>query len=305
MKIFITGSTGFVGKRLKEIFMSKNFEVTAPNSSECDLLNQSSLNQFNDKNFDKIFHLASWTEAGDFCKKFQGDQWIINQKINTSVLEWWKNNQPQAKLISIGTSTSYDPRLPMIEENYLEGSPIETFYSYAMTKRMLEVGLRTISNQFNINYITLVPSTIYGPNYHNDGRQMHFIFDLVKKIILGKKKNQKVILWGDGFQKREVVFIDDFIQSMIFLEKECNNDLINICAGKEYTIRKFAEIICSLVDYDHEKIVYDTNQYVGARSKNPPINKLLEYIPSYIDDATALEIGLKHVIDWFHSQKNL
>ena len=71
MKIFISGSNGFIGKRLKDILSSQNIEITAPSSKECDLLEQDTLNQFNNISFDKIFHLASWTQAGDFCKKFQ------------------------------------------------------------------------------------------------------------------------------------------------------------------------------------------------------------------------------------------
>ena len=130
-----------------------------------------------------IFHLAAWTQAGDFCLRHPGEQWLINQKINTNTLNWWQEDQPQAKLIFMGTSCSYSPDCRLLEDNYMIGEPIESLYTYAMTKRMLLQGARAINQQYGLEYLCTVPSTLYGPGYHTDGRQMHFIFDLVKKIM--------------------------------------------------------------------------------------------------------------------------
>ena len=71
---------------------------------------------------------------------------------NTSVLGWWQRHQPQAKLICMGTSCSYDPARELSEENYLGGEPIDSLYTYAMTKRMLQVGLLALHKQYRMNY---------------------------------------------------------------------------------------------------------------------------------------------------------
>jgi GDP-L-fucose synthase len=177
-------------------------------------------------------------------------------------------------LVSIGTSCAYDPDLPLIEENYLLGRPIDSLFTYAMTKRMLYVGQLALAKQFGLRFFTAVPSTLYGPGYHTDGRQMHFIFDLIRKILRGKFYNEPVLLWGDGHQKRELVFIDDFVDLLRHLSNTCENELINLGAGSEHTIREFAEAICHIVDYPADAIQYDTSKYVGAKSKCLDITKL-------------------------------
>src|SRR6266404_5316576 len=137
MRAAVTGSTGFLGTALCKALAARGDEVFGIHSRNCDLTRQASLEALEPDAYDVIFHLAAWTQAGDFCLRHPGEQWIINQRINTNVLAWWQRRQPQAKLVTIGTSCSYDPALPLVEANYLAGTPIESLYTYGMTKRML------------------------------------------------------------------------------------------------------------------------------------------------------------------------
>jgi GDP-L-fucose synthase len=301
MKILITGATGFLGANLCSHLESQGHELVQLNSKNCDLTQHDSLQQFNNQTYDQIYHLAAWTQAGDFCLYHPGEQWIINQKMNTNVLDWWQKYQPQAKLISMGTSCAYAPDLPLVEENYLTGMPIDSLFTYAMTKRMLYAGQLALQKQYGLKYLCLVPSTLYGAGYHTDGRQMHFIFDLIRKIIRGKLYNEQVILWGDGYQSRELVFVEDFVDIAIKLATDVDNQLINIGAGEEYTIRNFAKLICEQVGYDFNNIQFDTGRYVGAQSKCLDIGKLQQYIPNL--SLTSLEAGLTKTIEWFWTQK--
>jgi len=305
MKVLVTGATGFMGTFLcKYLESNKNYELIKLNSKNCDLTKENSLSNYNDISYDYIYHLAAWTQAGDFCLKHPGEQWIINQQINTNVLVWWKENQPTAKLICMGTSCSYDPALQLIEDEYMNGLPIESLFTYAMTKRMLYAGLLSINNQFKQNYMYLVPSTLYGPSYHTDDRQMHFIFDLIHKIILGNEYGKEVKLWGDGYQKRELVYIDDFIKIAVYLSENYNNDIINIGAGEEYTIRDFAKIISDYLGYDANNITYDESKYVGAKSKLLNVNKLQSLSGKKLK-YTSLSDGLENTINWFLENKKV
>ena len=301
MRILVIGATGFLGRTLCAQLEARGHELVRLNSKNCDLTKQPSLHQCNDQVYDQIYHLAAWTQAGDFCLSHAGEQWIINQQINTNVLAWWKGYQPQAKLISIGSSCAYDPNFPLVEENYLVGRPIEDLFSYALTKRTLYVGLLALHKQFGLKYLYLVPSTLYGPGYHADGRQMHFIFDLILKIIRGKLYDEPVVLWGDGYQRRELVFIDDFVKIMLQLASTVDNDIINIGVGEELTIRHFAKLICEKVGYDFSAVQFDTSAYVGARSKCLVVKKLRSLLPNLT--MTPLDVGLEMTIDWFWQER--
>jgi GDP-L-fucose synthase len=295
--LFVTGGNGFLGARLTAALRAAGHDVTAPFSRECDLTRGESLAQFSQVRFDRIIHLAAWTQAGDFCLRHPGEQWIINQQINTHVLSWWRRSQSHAQLLSMGTSCAYAPELELREENYLEGRPIPSLFTYAMTKRMLYAGLLALRSQFNLTSLTLVPSTLYGPGYHTDGRQMHFIFDLIRKILRGRYLNEPVTLWGDGWQRRELVHIDDFVRLSLSLMEECPYDLVNIGAGEEFTIREFAAVISRILDFDASRIEYDASRYVGAKSKCLQIDRLRELQPDLM--LTPLEDGLRSTIEWF------
>ena len=303
MNIFVTGGGGFVGKELVSRLCNCGYQVVAPSSKECNLLKSECLNIFSNIKFDKIFHLAAWTQAGDFCLNHPGEQWVNNQLINTHLLNWWRLNQPQAKLVFMGTSCAYSDGGELHEDGYMHGEPIESLYTYAMTKRMLFQGARALGNQFNLEWFCAVPSTLYGPDYHLDGRQMHFIFDLVRKLLRGKYMGERVILWGDGHQRREIVHIRSFVDILLSLVDNVNNRIINVGAGEDFSIRDFVDKICQIIDFDAALVEYDTSRYVGAKSKILSINEVANYIPNYKSHLIPLEVGLKETIAWFVDEK--
>jgi len=297
LNILVTGATGFLGTALCDRLEAGGHSLTKLGSREADLRVRGSLDAFSPGAYDQIYHLAAWTQAGDFCLRHPGEQWIINQLINTHMLEWWQRAQPKARFVSIGTSCSYSPDLPLAEEHYLHGTPIDSLFTYAQTKRMLLVGQMALQKQFGLRWLTLVPSTLYGPGYHTDGRQMHFIFDLIRKILRAKLYGDEVVLWGDGHQKRELVYIDDFVSAALELGGTHDNELINIGAGEEFSIRDFAAMICSETGYEFSKIKFDTSRYTGAQSKCLDTQKLRRLLPQWRQ--RHLKEGLSLTVQWF------
>jgi GDP-L-fucose synthase len=298
MNILITGSTGFLGKHLCNKLKGLNHNIIEISTKSIDLTNYESLKLIPALQYDLIFHLAAWTRAGSFCEKYQGDQWIINQQINTNILKWWKDFSPKSKFIAFGTSASYSSSENLIEENYMKGEPIDKFYAYAMTKRMLLVGLKSLNKQYGMNYLYIVPSTLYGPDYHLDGREMHFIYDIIRKIHNAKTTGATVVLFGDGYQKRELIYIDDFIDALIYISTQINNEIFNIGSGLDYSIRDFAKICCKIIGVDNSEIIYDQNQYVGLKSKVLDISKLQKFYDLKANQINLIS-GIENTIKWF------
>ena len=107
MNILITGASGFLGGHLCQALEKEGHTLTRLNSRNCDLTKPDSLDPFSATKYDQIFHLAAWTQAGDFCLYHPGEQWIINQLINTNVLWYWREHQPQATMITMGSGCAY------------------------------------------------------------------------------------------------------------------------------------------------------------------------------------------------------
>lgn len=306
-KVLVTGSAGFLGKHLVKKLQTMPVELVTLHSAQANLTKDHALREVvqDPETFDHIFHLAAWTQAGTFCDTHRGIQWIVNQQINTNMLAWWQQYAPQAKMITFGTSVSYASENDLIETRYMDGQPYDKFYAYAMCKRMLLSGLQCLQKQYGMNYLYLIPSTLYGPNYHTDSRQAHFIYDLIRKILRGKMYNEPVILWGDGEQRRELVFVEDFIDIMLALNNECQNDIFNIGGGMDYSIKEFAHLICEIVGYNPGDIQYDINQYVGAKSKILHVEKYRQALAHQPLPATSLYAGLVQTIDWMKSKHEI
>ncbi len=301
MKILVTGATGFLGAHLCKRLEADGHALVRLGSRDADLTRADSLNPYNGEKYDTIYHLAAWTQAGDFCLYHQGEQWLINQLINTHVVQWWQEHQPQAKMIAMGSSCCYPDHLERREDNFLRDTPTETLLTYGMTKRMLYTGLEGMRMQYGMRYLLLIPSTLYGPDYHLDGRQMHFIFDLIRKIVDARYGGPEVVLWGDGAQTRELIHVSDFVNAMVHLADRVDNEIVNLGSQENYSIRWYAETICDIIGYDPALIRYDTSRYVGTKDKFLVLDRLKRLMPEF--KVTDVREGLEGVITWYKNAR--
>jgi GDP-L-fucose synthase len=235
---------------------------------------------------DYIFHLAAWTKAGDFALHHPADQWIKNQRINTNILAYWKAFQPQAKMIIMGTSCAYDPDLEKTVENYGKGNVDPDLYSYAMTKRMLETGVKAMADQYGMRYNIFIPSTLCGPNF--EPNDTHFIFDLVKKMMRAKAGIEPAVLWGDGHQTREVMYVKDAVK-LIIENSGRINETMNLCTGNPLSIREYVNLIGDEIGfYD---VQYDESKFVGVKSKT--------MVPNIYYEPTDLRFVIKEMVEYY------
>lgn len=291
-RILITGSTGFLGKHFIKYIKenhSKSFVIYESNTKENNIITDLLKT---DIRYDYIFHFAAFTKAGDWCLSHPGEQWLINQQINTNIIKYWINKCPNAKFVGIGTSCSYGRDCIRTEKNYLKYEPEPSLLTYAYTKRMLYLGLEAAAKQYNLNYLYLVPSTLYGTNFTDDDN--HFIYDIIRKIHNAKKHNTNVEMWGLGSQRRELIWVNDFIELMfkIVFDNNHNNEIINITPSIDYSIQEYYDMVSNLLYFDKNKIIKNTEKYTGMYS-----NKL-ESSYSIVNNFQFKDIkqGLKEII---------
>ena len=297
--VLVTGATGFLGTHLCKRLKEEGYQVYVSNTKIANLNKVENLNIYNDIKFDYIFHLAAVTKAGDYCLKYKGDQWLSNQTINTNILKYWKDFQPQAKMVCMGTSCSYAPDIFMTEQNYLLGEPDEGLYTYAMTKRMLLIGLQSLSEQYGLEWLYFIPSTLYGPNFELDDN--HFIFDFIRNCYNAKYNNDDFVIWGDGEQRRELIYIDDAVDAMLALLGE-KNEVFNLGSGQDNSINEFATMVCQAYDYDSNMIKRDLTKYVGVRQKKIDTTKIDKYLYPKKLVNTSLKEGIINSATYFKKE---
>lgn len=297
--MLITGGTGFLGRHLVPHLERNGHKVAVVNSKNCNLTERENLPTFfKERKFDRIYHLACWTKAGDFCLHHQGEQWIINQQINTNVLWYWREHQPQALMVTMGTSCAYPlGNEALKEEDYMLGEPDPNLATYAHTKRMLYVGLLALQKQFGMKFQNLIPSTLYGPGF--EAGDNHFIFDLIKKIHAGKTRGAEVVLWGTGEQVRELMFVDDAVRLIELAANLSQSELLNLGSGAGYSVRQYAEMLCEIIGYDPKKIRYDTTKYSGNPKRFFDTSKVKRLFPDF--SFTGIREGLKKAVAYYET----
>ena len=162
---------------------------------------------------------------------------------------------------------------------------------------MLYVGLQALHKQFRQEYLVVVPSTVYGPEYYLH-RATSFHFDLIRKILAYKHKRS--LLFCGAMGTREVDLYCDFLDDMFSVLPIVKNDLINFGADADFSIRQFANIICEEAGVDPSAIGYDENAYVGARSKILNCEKLKKILPSW--KRTELRLGVGRTVQWMENE---
>ncbi|MEM6796245.1 MAG: NAD-dependent epimerase/dehydratase family protein [Acidobacteriota bacterium] len=305
MKTLVLGGSGFLGRHLRPALEAAGHEVIAPSSRDCDLRRPGALKPLVGESFEVIFHLAAWTRAGGFCRANGGEQWRVHQAMDSQVLGFWADSQPAATLVSFGTSVAYSPSLEAHpEECYLAGEPSADYFGYAMAKRSLYAGGRALAEQHGLRFLHLVPSTLYGPGYHTDGRPLHFVYDLTRKILRGSRGEEEVVLWGDGHQRRELVYIDDAVAWILGLTgSQAARGLINLGAGRDHSIRDFAREICRVARFPPGEVRFDPEAFVGARAKRLGTRRLDQLLPDR--QQTSLREGLEATVVWAREHLDL
>ena len=165
-----------------------------------------------------------------------------------------------------------------------------------MTKRMLLVGLESIQKQYGLKWLYFIPSTLYGPDFELDDN--HFIFDFIRNCYNAKYNNDDFVLWGDGQQRRELIYVNDAIDAIINLLRE-ENKTFNLGSGQDNSINEFAQIVCNVYDYDFSLVKHDLSKYVGVKEKKICTKKTTKFLKGEDFIKTSLDKGIRNSVEYF------
>jgi GDP-L-fucose synthase len=270
-KIYVAGHNGLVGsaiiRRLK-FFGYKN--IITVDREKLDLTNQLEVLKFLKKNKPKFIIIAAAKVGGiNANNKYRADFIYENLAIQSNLIHGAYLNKIK-NIIFLGSSCVFPKncKQPIKEKYLLNGSLEYTNEPYAIAKI---AGLKMCENynlQYNTNYKCLMPSNTYGPGDNYDLQTSHFYPALIKKVLNAKKKLEKrIILWGTGRAKRELIYVDDLADACIFfMSKKTKENLINIGVGKDYTIKQYAEFISKYLNYPIQ-IRFDNTKPDGTKRK--------------------------------------
>jgi len=280
-KIYIAGYKGLVGSAIKRKLEEKGYNnLLYTDLRDFDLQDQAAVSAFFKKERPEYAFLAAAKVGGILANKTYPAEFIYsNLSIEVNVIHA-AYKYGVKKLLFLGSSCIY-PRLapqPMKEEHLLT-SPLEpTNEAYAIAKIAGLKMCRYYNEQYGTNYISVMPTNLYGPNDNYDLQSSHVLPALIRKFHEAKIENKpSVELWGTGSPRREFLYVDDLADAVVFLmENHDYNDIgeiVNIGIGEDITIKELAETVKETVGFTGE-LVWDASKPDGTPRKLLDVSRL-------------------------------
>lgn len=300
-KIFVAGGqSGLVGTAIVRNLRSQGYKkIIIKKRQELNLLDKNQVGEFFKKEKPEYIFLAAAKVGGIMANKTQKADFIYdNLQIQNNVIYYaWKYKIK--KLLFLGSSCIYPKHAPQpIKESYfMTGHLEETNDAYAIAKIAGIKMCQSFNEQYKTNFISVMPTNLYGPNDNFDLQNSHVIPALIRKIHQAKINNLPfVAIWGSGNAFREFMYVDDAADAFVFLMKHYDNsEIINVGTGKDITIKQLAHIIKKIVGYQGN-IKWDKTKPDGTPRKLLNVSKLfkLGWKPKIL-----LEEGLKKEYEWY------
>ncbi len=247
-KIFLAGHNGMVGSSILKTLKKKNYKnIITQNKNKLDLSNQIKTENYLKKIKPDLVIIAAAKVGGIWANNnFKADFIYTNLMIQTNLIHA-SFLAGVKKLIFLGSSCIYPKyaKQPIKEEYLLSGELETTNDAYAVAKIAGIKMCEAYNKQYNLDYLSLMPTNLYGPRDNYDLKNSHFFPALISKIHKAKIKKQKnVEIWGNGKAKRELMYVDDLAEACeFFMRKKTKHSLINIGSGDEKTIKEFTRFI--------------------------------------------------------------
>ena len=297
-KIYIAGHNGMVGSAILRALQGRGYSnLVMRTSSELDLRNQKDVSDFFSKENPEYVFLAAAKVGGIVANNtYRADFLFENLMIQSNVIHHAYLNGVQ-KLLFLGSSCVY-PKMapqPLKEEYLLTGLLEPTNEPYAIAKIAGIKMCDAYRAQYGCNFISVMPTNLYGPNDNYDLNNSHVLPALLRKFISAKREGaDSVTIWGTGSPMREFLHADDLADACLFLMNDYSNDgLVNIGVGEDISILDLAKMIQKIVGFNG-KITFDTTKPDGTPRKLMHVSRLTQL---GWKASISLEVGINKVYE--------
>ncbi len=299
-KIYIAGHRGMVGSAIWRALEAKGYsDLIGRTSAELDLRNQQEVSDFFSTEKPNVVIDAAARVGGIMANNTFPYQFLMeNMQIQNNLIDS-SFRADVRKFIFLGSSCIY-PKLapqPLKEEYLLTGSLEPTNEWYAVAKITGVKACEAIRKQYGRDYISLMPTNLYGPFDNFDLNTSHVLPAMIRKFHLAKESgNSPVELWGSGTPMREFLYVEDLADAVVFaLENEFHDNLYNVGTGVDLTIRDLAELIQNTVGHTGE-ILWDSSKPDGTPRKLMDVSKMEN---AGWKAKVGLIEGIKKTYQWF------
>src|SRR5437763_169055 len=299
-KIFVAGHRGMVGSALIRALEVAGFsKLLKRDRSELDLGDSAAVAKFFSKEKPEVVIFAAAKVGGIKANNDQPVEFLLeNLSVQNNVIAAAHENGAR-KLLFLGSSCIYPKRAPQpIPESALLSGPLEpTNEAYAIAKIAGVKLCQAFCREYGANFISAMPTNLYGPNDNFDLETSHVLAALLRKAHEAKlRKDQRLIVWGTGKPRREFLHVDDCASAcLLLLEKYDSPEIINIGCGEDISIRELAELICDVIGFNGD-LAWDTTKPDGTPRKLLDVTKLrdLGWKP-----VIPLRKGIARTYEWF------
>jgi GDP-L-fucose synthase len=304
-KIYIAGHNGMVGSAIWRTLSAKGYSnLIGASSKELDLRNQQSVTDFISKEKPDVIIDAAAKVGGILANNNFPYQFLMeNMQIQNNLISC-AHEFGVAKFIFLGSSCIY-PKLapqPLKEEYLLTGTLEPTNEWYALAKITGVKTCQALRNQFEKDFVSLMPTNLYGTHDNFDLNSSHVLPAMIRKFHEAKHNNNApVTLWGSGTPMREFLFVDDMAAAVVFaLENKLPDYLYNVGTGEDLTIKQLALTIQKIVGHEG-KIIWDNTKPDGTPRKLMDVSKIHALGWKH---QVNLEEGIQKTYDWFLENNN-